>query len=63
MVADSISKLARLPLSPFELAAADMAPIERGKLYNDLDLCSFQRFCVEEALRLVASGEYPGAAS
>lgn len=65
LVKDGSDRLATvragLPLRPLELAQAALGPIERGELYNDLNLCCFQRRCIEEALRLVAAGEYPEA--
>lgn len=47
---------AALPLRPHELV--DVGPLDRGKLYNDLDLDSWQRACVEGALRMVKAGTY-----
>lgn len=51
-----------MPICPLTLAAADLEPIERGQLYNRLDICPLQRACVEEALRLVAAEAYPRGA-
>jgi hypothetical protein len=57
---------AKLPLDPRQLV--DLEPIERGKLYNTLPggapdggLDSWQRGCVEQAIRLIRAGEYPEA--
>jgi hypothetical protein len=52
---------ARLPLDPRALQEAHLEPLARGRLYNLLDLDSWQRACVEEALRMVAEGIYRGA--
>ena len=50
----------RLPLNPWSLAGMD-DPLDRGRFYNDLDLCSLQRACAEEARRQVIAGAYPEA--
>lgn len=47
---------ATLPLDPAELTG--LVPLDRGKLYNALDLDSWQRACAEEARRRVLSGHY-----
>jgi hypothetical protein len=46
----------KLPLHPEELVGLD--PSERGAFYNQLELCSFQRACAEEARRLVLADNY-----
>lgn len=46
-----------LPLDPLELV--DVSAGDRGRLYNALDLDSWQRACTEEARRLVLAGSYP----
>ena len=48
---------AKLPLDPHALL--DLPPIARGELFNDLDLDSWQRACIEEAIRMLRAGEYP----
>lgn len=51
-----------LPLDPREVLAADWTPEERGDFYNGLDLGPLERWCVEEAMRLIVAGAYPEAA-
>ena len=43
-------------LDPHELAKLDT--IDRGRLYDDLDLCPLQREAAEDAVRLIKRGEY-----
>ena len=56
MTAAQLAPAASLPLDPAELL--DLEPLERGRLYNLLDLDSWQRGCAEEARRMVAAGTY-----
>lgn len=51
----------RLPLDP--RALVDLPAIERGEIFNRLDLDSWQRACVEQAVRLIAAGLYDRAAT
>jgi hypothetical protein len=57
-----------LPIDPRQLV--DLEPIERGRLYNAVDggcpdggLDSWQRGCVEQAIRLIRAGRYPEVAA
>ena len=50
-----------IPIDPRVLAEADIEPIERGYLFNALQLDSWQRQAVEEARRMVLAGTYPGS--
>lgn len=52
-----MSGASSLPIDPTALAGLE--PVERGKLYNGIDLDPSQRQCVEAALRMVEAGSYP----
>lgn len=51
---------ATLPVDPRK--PVDVAPLDRGLAYNEIDLDFRQREAVEEARRMVIAGAYPGAA-
>lgn len=53
-------RCAFLPIDPRSLLGTE--PIERGQLYNDANLDSWQRQAAEQALRMVLAGTYPEAA-
>ena len=49
-----------LPLDPVSLVRLELTPLERGtKIYNRLDLDSWQRAAAEQAIRMVDAGHYP----
>jgi hypothetical protein len=53
---------ATLPLDPHSVLAADWTPGERGEFYKELNLGPLERYCVEEAMRLIVAGAYPETA-
>ncbi len=51
-------QLGLLPVSPDELA--QLTAPERRAVYDRLGLDHFQRQAVEDAVRLIVAGKYPG---
>lgn len=62
MTVAQIQLPATLPLDPHSVLAAGRTPGERGELYNALNLGPLERYCVEEAMRLIVAGTYPETA-